>query len=652
MNHRRHFLPTKYLILLSLIVPLLTFGQSNEKDSLEQVVQASPNPEIRVDALVELAYLSVRKDLNQTMDYANRGIELAKENNYQKGLGKAYMIKGLVLRSQNKFPDAVALMNKTLDIAQSISDSIMITKTLANLGQVHQIMGKYDDAIKYLVKASRLNDHLGNKRIGAFLFSEIGNVYVRMNDWNKALKYQQKALNIYKETDNQTGISTVSNTIGIVYQEQKLLDSAFYYFNVSLGIKKQKGDQYGWVVTKDNICDLLTNKDKTMEALACYEELIPIEEQLDSQKDLARSLINRGMAYLKLKSYQKGIKTATKGLEIAKNKNNLNLIKRGHHTLEQLYEKDRQYAQALFHEKQTKIYSDSLVNETKTKQISDLEIAYETEKKEKKIQIQQLELANQQQQIRWQRTLTGGIIIGLLSLFGGLFWYFQQKQKQRRQQAQVIHQENLLKATVESVEAERKRISKDLHDGIGQQLTGLKMGWQQLSDTWKKQAPEQNKILERLTENLNNVSNEVRHISHQMMPATLRELGLESALRDMLQKSFTDAKITYEFESHNTNKRFPENIEIGLYRIAQELVNNILKHSNAKHVSIELFTTKSHLVLIIEDDGKGFNPSRIKEIGNGINNINSRAKSVNGNVSFEERQESGVSATIRVPIKN
>ena len=650
MNHLCHILLIRYIVLVLLIFPILGVGQSSKIDSLEQIVQTASNPNDKVDALVALAYKVVRTDLDQTMVYANRGIQLAKENNYQKGLGNAYMIKGLVLRSQNQFDSAVEAMKNSWDIAQNLADSTMMTKALANLGQLYRIMGEYDQSIDYSLKASRLNEHLKNKRIDAFLFAEIGNVYVKMKAWNKALKYQQKALKIHKEAENQYGISTVSNTMGVIYQEQNLLDSAYFYFNISLDIKKQKSDQYGWMVTKDNICALLMDKKEQMAALTCFKELIPIEEKLDSKKDLIRSLINLGTVYQQLKSYEKGITTIQRGLEIAESTQNLPLTRNAHQALSAAFEESGHFKKALSHEKMARIIADSILNETKTSQISKLEIAYETEKKERKIQVQQLELANQQQQLRLQRTLTGGIVTGLILTFAALLWYFQQKQKQRRQLAQVKHQEQLLQATVESVEAERKRISKDLHDGIGQQLTGLKMALQQLSDKWKKQAPEASNSLKVITKNLTQVSNEVRSISHQMMPATLRELGLKAALQDMLQKSFNQSNINYEFETHNANKRFPENIEIGLYRIAQELVNNILKHSNAKHVNIELFTTKSHLILIIEDDGNGFNPKSTKEIGNGINNINSRAKSVNGNVSFEKRQESGVAATIRVPL--
>ena len=126
--------------------------------------------------------------------------------------------------------------------------------------------------------------------------------------------------------------------------------------------------------------------------------------------------------------------------------------------------------------------------------------------------------------------------------------------------------------------------------------------------------------------------------------------GYEPVYGEVVFKDLGDGTVSVTITLQNTDERFAENIEIGLYRIAQELMNNIIKHSNARVVSVELFKVNDHLTLTIEDDGKGFNPNNIEKTGNGLNNINSRAKSVNGHVQFEQRSGRGTSATIRVPV--
>jgi len=126
-------------------------------------------------------------------------------------------------------------------------------------------------------------------------------------------------------------------------------------------------------------------------------------------------------------------------------------------------------------------------------------------------------------------------------------------------------------------------------------------------------------------------------------------LGLISAVEDMLEKSLGITEISYEFEHFDIKGRYKESIEIGLYRICQEIVNNIIKHSGATEVSIQLFENKSNLILIAEDNGVGIDMER-KSDGIGLKNISSRADSFNGRVDFSPSPESGTLVTVRIPI--
>jgi signal transduction histidine kinase len=154
----------------------------------------------------------------------------------------------------------------------------------------------------------------------------------------------------------------------------------------------------------------------------------------------------------------------------------------------------------------------------------------------------------------------------------------------------------------------------------------------------------------KLTKVLDEACQEVRSISHQMMPKALGERGLLPALEDMLEKSLGLTSIQYQLEHFKVEgERFNERVEVGLYRVCQELVNNIIKHSGASQVNIQFFKNKTNLVLIVEDNGKGFDPMAKKE-GIGLMNITSRLSTVDGDVSWEAGPKSGSVATVRVPI--
>ncbi len=138
-------------------------------------------------------------------------------------------------------------------------------------------------------------------------------------------------------------------------------------------------------------------------------------------------------------------------------------------------------------------------------------------------------------------------------------------------------------------------------------------------------------------EQLDAAAEEARNISHQMMPRALMDGGLVTALEEMLQKTLGAYALEYSFEHFGLeDDRFKPSVEVGLYRIAQEMVNNIIKHSGAKNVSMQLYQTKHHLILMIEDDGSGFEVNAVKQgEGIGMHNIFSRASAVNGEVNYE-----------------
>lgn len=248
--------------------------------------------------------------------------------------------------------------------------------------------------------------------------------------------------------------------------------------------------------------------------------------------------------------------------------------------------------------------------------------------------------------------LFGSIGLLILLSISGILFYSRQKVKQENQlQEEVIKErEKGLEAVITATEEERKRIAKDLHDGIGQQLSGLKLAWQKLSSDLQPKASQEAERMDELGDILDETCSEVRSISHQMMPKALSEMGLVPAIDDMLRKSIGPTEIQYRFEHFKAEGRFKESIEIGLYRICQELINNVIKHSGATELSVQLFRNKDHLVMVVEDNGKGFDMAKSAD-GIGLMNISGRLNSVHGDVNYEPSPGSGTVATIRVPVQ-
>ena len=318
------------------------------------------------------------------------------------------------------------------------------------------------------------------------------------------------------------------------------------------------------------------------------------------------------------------------------------------YTIESLiYSEMEDYKKAYEILEQNRLQSIEVRSNRIDEQINSLRIKYESAQKEHDLAIQKLELKNQRQKIMSQKLIGIGVALFIVTLFGILIWRNRQKHLDQRRKDDMRHQKKLLDSTMRSVEAERKRISQDLHDGVGQKLTGLKMAWQQIVEELPKQSEGE---LQKLTSVLNDTTSEVRQISHQLMPASLRKLGIIDAIEDCLEQTLSPTNKSFEFDYIQLNDRLPEEVEIGLYRVVQELLSNIVKHSKANEVKMQLFKLNDQLVLTLQENGQGFRFDENMNSGNGLYNIESRIKSLNGFIEFEN-QPNDMQITIRIPIQ-
>lgn len=247
----------------------------------------------------------------------------------------------------------------------------------------------------------------------------------------------------------------------------------------------------------------------------------------------------------------------------------------------------------------------------------------------------------------------------ILELIGSAIDITEQKQNERRLNAMIRLNRMQDKRTqkirtlslIEGQEDERRRISRDIHDGIGQMLTALKLNLENFNESNFK-----NKL--ELVKNITKETIlETRRISNALAPPGLYDFGLYSVTKQLLDQLSNVSKIKIHFDSNIQNIRFPSLVEVTLYRIIQESINNVLKHANAMNLEINLNQDNEYLNLIIFDDGVGFSLSNEennykKQKGNGFKNIKDRALFIGANLNLISKPNEGFIIKIKVPIKN
>jgi signal transduction histidine kinase len=556
---------------------------------------------------------------DSSIQFINKALPIFKRLEDSVYLASSYNHKGLALWRMGNLLESSENHIKALKIQERTKNEDGKAYSNNFLGMIMRQLGRDSESIKYYRRALKARKALKDTINMAAVYSNIGNVLRGDESYDSSLFYQQKALKLHRSQNDIKSMFGIYQNKGVIFYYMEDFDSAFFYYQKSFEMSKKLNDRLRVGLANYNLGNVLTRMGKPKEAIEFMEKSLIIAKEI---KDFV------------------GVQYAHEGLSGA-------------------YDELGNSKKAIYHYGRFRDLKDSLSGARANEKIAEIEEKYESEQKtarikllKKKDEIKTLKLQNSEAIISKQnRLILFTIVLFSILIIGGvIFWQLQvQKQRNRIQQQELEHQKQMLENTVHSQEEERKRIAKDLHDGIAQSLSGLKLAFVYLND---KISFNKNELKEKYNEALDALDDaciEVRNISHQMMPRVLLESGLIAAIDDMLGKTLGNAKIGYNYEHIGfNNERLSETIEISLYRICQELIQNTIKHSEASKVEINLMKTKESVILVVEDNGKGINGE--SNDGIGLLNIKSRANTLKGNVNFDSLDGSGLSATIRIPL--
>ena len=645
-----------YIVLL--FVSNSAFSQQSKIDSLINVVNETKDDSLKYDLVNRISFTYIFRAPEKFMPFAKKHLKSAKEVDFKNGIANLYNNIGIYYDVQGIRDSSKLYFTKALNYSKNNQLHNVHSKSLNNLGMFHWNKGEFESALPYFFDALELlneteeDDEIREKFMSKYR-SNIGLIYQEMNLFEKAITSHKIALEIRERYDIRGELPTSYTNLGICYRNLGIRDSAFFYLNKSKDVAISEGLVKEEKIAHDNLGNVYQDAGETSEAIFHYKRSIELGESVPNTAN--SDIITYGNLIHLLNdnnNWKQSLIAIEKAESILKDdpdakKFGKDLYKNGAITYFNIgnTEKGETYLNQFL------AIQDSTFTEENANLLAEYEAKFETQEKERQLlaernvsQQMRLENLEKEKSITNQKNLIYLLIIGflVLTIVGYLIYRRrQQKLKAEKQQALLDAKEENARNVITAQEKEREILARDLHDGLVQEIRLLKTELEDVSGIEKEGK-------EKLNKRIVNLKQDARDLAYAIMPTALRKSGLIEASRDLVNNSFSTHSISGEFFSGQDHIDVSEQIKTNVYRILQEAINNIIKHSEAKEVHVSMNQLNNMLIVTIEDDGKGFDPKQNND-SIGLKSMESRALLLDGSLDIDSNSE-GTTITIRVPL--
>lgn len=589
----------------------------------------------------------------------NDALEIITKNTNRKEYASAQGLNGIIQEQKGNLPKAIELYNEVAPIHMALQDSFKYAATLNNLGQVYEYQANYSAALTVFLEALPIFKQLNSDRAVRSIYTNIGIIKQKQKSLDEALKYHKKALSFSK--GNLRNEARTHNAIGAIYMDMTKLDSSEIYFQRSKQIQDQIEDPHGKSTVYNNIGKLYRLRKDYIKGIKYNNTALKYATKTKELVPMIFANLELGYCYKHLSNFNKSNQYFQEALSISNSMGEVSLQYKTEKAIYELF-KNRDDKKALLHYEKAITFKDSMLNKETIEEIKSIELNYEFDKEriKKNQEINALHLEDQlkSSQLKNQKNTISYLITFILGtiLLSYLLWNNFKKKKSIAQQEGLIKEQRInqllkenkilaMSSMIEGQEAERTRIARDLHDGLGGLLATIKVKFGIIQK--EIEVLESMNVYQQTSTMIDNACTEVRKIAHNMMPDSLTKLGLIEAVRDI-------ADYTNDLEVKVINlgmHPIGDTEQIMLYRVIQEFINNSRKHAQATNVIIQFSSDENQSNIYLEDDGQGFDILNLtKDSGLGLKSMESRVNYING--TFELDSVIGVGTTVQIQIPN
>lgn len=519
---------------------------------------------------------------------------------------RSAITKGTAMYYKGEIKAAITWYYKILPKIEKDKDRNSYYRAYINIGLCNVALDRLRASISCYEKVYYADTKEVQPYLLAISYHNAGDSYANLGLVDSALKYENLALEIAQQNNYVVILNNALNTLGKVYYQHGDYEKARTTVLASMEKREDNPNLFYHVVDLCQLSRIYTALQKNGPAIDAAEKASEIAQENNLNTlyySVGESLY---LAYYGAGDYKKASERAYSLLEI-------------------MYKNDEQAS---------------------AEAIAGLEAKYEAQKKEAQILRQKARIEKQEIIIA---AAIGVFLLSAVTIFI-LFKNYRYQQKQKLQEVIIKEQDQAAKSIIQAEEAERKKISQNLHDSVGQLLSGLKLNLQALDE--RIETREEANIFQNSMKLLEESIHEIRNVSHQLLPNNIVRLGLAHSLQSLVKKINQD-KLRIKFKTEGPIDIIGPDKQLMVYRILQESINNVIKHAHAEHMEILVQVTEDKLIASITDDGLGFDPAKAKtDAGIGLENINTRIRFLKGDMKIHSKAGRGTSLQFMIPLNH
>ncbi len=615
----------------------------------------------RAKTLLDLGAVYHQYQLDSARLLYDQALALSRRLDWVLGEISALSHLQTVTTDEAKFAESIAYGLEGIRVSQQAGLPRKLGAFYHSLGNTQYAQGLFSDAQTNYLKAIANFEQFGNeaRRVGSL--ANFTALYVQTEQYQKALVSGKDGLKRTQGLHRPDVEMALNNSLGNALYKLGRESESMPYYQETYRILREMGDQHSQATIRSNIASVLISQKRYPEALQMLSETLP--QARSTQNHFAEMLILGGLGevYLRQNQFDRAYEAARQVVRVARQNGIRDELYNTFLLLSDIELARGNFDQATVFRKQYLALKDSSVNASIIRNSQELETRYQT--RQKKARIRALQQAQELQRLQRQRGVIWGLgILAFLVTLAGFLAYRNAQVRRRlaEQHAQLTEQQlnhleqqrqlSAADAMLRGQEEERSRLARDLHDGLGGMLSGVRQTLNAM--TGNQIMPDESaRAFDRALDMLDTSIGELRRVARNLMPEALVRFGLTDALQDYCANLTDPRGLQIRFHAFGLDERLPQSVEIILFRVAQELLNNVQKHAAATEALVQLVRDANRLHLTVEDNGRGFDSAKLNTApGVGWLSIRSRVQYLGGTLDLHSVPDQGTTVDVEIPL--